>query len=424
MRHAHIIGAGLAGLSTALALTDAGWGVTLYEAGPAAGGRCRSYFDRELGLTIDNGNHLLLSGNRAAFAYIAAIDAAAKFGGPTSALFPFVEIPTDERWAVRPNRGVIPWWILLPRMRVPGTQLVDYLALRGLVSRGGDTTVAAALRHGRLYRRLIEPLAIAALNTPPERALARLLGAVVRETLMQGGGACVPRFPREGLAPALIDPAVATLAARGASIHFSRRVAAMHIAGGRVVGLQTTGETVALGMDEAVVLAVPPWVATMLLPGLTAPDEFESILNIHFRLEADPGEAGFVGVVGGTAEWVFVKEGHVSVTISAANRMVDDPAETIAAAVWPDVCAALQVTGDMPPFRVVKERRATFAATALQEARRPSAHTALANLVLAGDWTATGLPATIEGAIRSGNRAAEILSHNAGQVVTPVAHGG
>jgi hydroxysqualene dehydroxylase len=415
MPHAHIIGAGLAGLSAALALSEAHWGVTLYEAGPAAGGRCRSYFDRELGLTIDNGNHLLLSGNRAAFAYIAAIGAAAKFGGPASALFPFVEIPTGERWAVRPNRGAIPWWILLPRMRVPGTRLIDYLALRGLASLKADTTVAAAFRHGRLYRRLIEPLAIAALNTPPERALARLLGAIVRETLIEGGRACVPRFPREGLTPALIDPAVAMLEARGASIHFSRRVAAMDIAGERVVGLQTAGETAALGLDEAVVLAVPPWVATMLLPGLTAPDEFESILNIHFRLDADPGQAAFVGVVGGTAEWVFVKEGHVSVTISAANRMVDDPAEAIAAVVWPDVCAALRVTSDMPPFRVVKERRATFAATALQEARRPSARTALTNLVLAGDWTATGLPATIEGAIRSGNQAAEILVRGVAQ---------
>jgi len=187
----------------------------------------------------------------------------------------------------------------------------------------------------------------------------------------------------------------------------------MDIVGDRVVGLQTTGETVPVGIDEAVVLAVPPWVAAVLLPGLITPDEFESILNIHFRIEVDPGEAAFVCVLGGAAQWVFVKPGHVSVTISAANRMVDDPAETIAAAVWPDVCAALRVKSDMPPFRVVKERRATFAATARQEERRPSLRTAVANLALAGDWTATGLPATIEGAIRSGNSAAESLIRRA-----------
>ena len=139
------------------------------------------------------------------------------------------------------------------------------------------------------------------------------------------------------------------------------------------------------------------------------PGEFQAILNIHFRVDADPGPAGFIGLIGGTAEWVFVKRGHVSVTISAANRMVDQGADAIAAAVWPDVRAALGLKGPLPPWRVVKERRATFAATAAQERLRPPARTNVANLVLAGDWTATGLPATIEGAIRSGRTAAEVL---------------
>jgi hydroxysqualene dehydroxylase len=405
----HVVGAGLAGLSTALALTEAGRAVTLYEAGPAAGGRCRSYFDRELDLTIDNGNHLLLSGNRAAFAYLKAIGATDKLGGPAKARFPFMDLTKGVRWTVRPNAGPIPWWLLLPSRRVPQARLADYVALLSLTRLKDDTTVATALRHGWLYWRLAEPLAIAALNTPPREALARLLGAVLRETLVLGGSACIPRFPRGGLSDALVDPAVATLRARGATIHFARRIAGLEITGARVVALQTPDGPVALEPDDAVVLAVPPWVATTLLPDLTAPDAFESILNIHFRVAADAGEAGFVGVVGGNAEWVFVKPGHVSVTISAANRMVDRTAEAIAAAVWPDVRTVLRLEGEMPPYRVVKERRATFAATAVQERLRPGPRTALANLVLAGDWTATGLPATIEGAVRSGRSAAEAL---------------
>ena len=226
---------------------------------------------------------------------------------------------------------------------------------------------------------------------------------------MRGGSACIPRFPRAGLSDALIDPAVATLRKRGAAIHVSRRIAGLEIAGDRVVALLTPDGPLPLAPDDTVILAVPPWVATSLLPGLTAPDAFESILNIHFRVTADAGEAGFIGLVRGTAEWVFAKPDHVSVTISAANRMVDRPAEAIAAAVWPDVRAALGLDGGIPPYRVVKERRATFSATATQERLRPGARTAVTNLVLAGDWTATGLPATIEGAIRSGRTAAEAL---------------
>jgi squalene-associated FAD-dependent desaturase len=413
----HVVGAGLAGLSAALALTDAGRTVVLYEAGPAAGGRCRSYFDRELGLTIDNGNHLLLSGNRDTFAYLDSIGARDRLDGPDRALFPFVDLTTRQRWTLRPNPGPIPWWILFRARRVPETRLSDYLALLSLARLTDDTTVATSVRHGKLYWRLVEPLAIASLNTSPRDGLARLLGAVLRETLSLGGYACIPRFPHEGLSAALIDPAVAALQQRGATVHFSRRVAGLEIEASRVTALQTPEGAVPLEPGDAVVLAVPAWVATSLMPGLTAPDAFETILNIHFRLDVEPddtsyvSEAGFIGVVGGTAQWVFVKPGHVSVTISAANRMVDQSAEAIAAAVWPDVRLALELESQagMPPFRVVKERRATFVASAAQERRRPAARTTLANLVLAGDWTATGLPATIEGAIRSGRTAANVL---------------
>jgi len=119
-----------------------------------------------------------------------------------------------------------------------------------------------------------------------------------------------------------------------------RRVTGLRIKGGRVSELVTAEGPVRV---ETVVLAAPPWVVTDLLPGQTCPNEFQAILNIHFRIDVDPGPAGFIGLVGGIAEWVFVKRGHVSVTISAANRMVDQDAEAIARAVWPDVVAALNL---------------------------------------------------------------------------------
>ncbi len=271
----HVIGAGLAGLSAALSLTAAGRAVTLHEAGPAAGGRCRSYFDREIGLTIDNGNHLLLSGNRAAFAYLQEIGAADTLGGPVRPVFPFMALDTGERWVLRPSAGRLPWWILSRSRRVPGTRATDYLALLRLRDCADDRTVAGAFTPGALYRRLIEPLAIAALNTPPSEGLARLLGAVVRETLMQGGGACIPRFPKQTLATSLIDPAVALLRTRGAELRFSRRVSALEVSGNRVAALRSPEQPVPIGPDDGVVLAVPPWVATSLLPDLVAPDEFE-----------------------------------------------------------------------------------------------------------------------------------------------------
>ncbi|MEA2739485.1 MAG: hydroxysqualene dehydroxylase, partial [Acetobacteraceae bacterium] len=407
-----------AGLSAALSLSGKERGVTVHEAGPAAGGRCRSYFDKELGSRIDNGNHLLLSGNRSARAYIAEIGAADRFQIANQAIFPFLDLKTGERWTVRPNKGPIPWWILSADRRVPETRMSDYIGMARIVGIRDETAVADSMRRGRLYWRLLEPLAVAALNTKSQEGLARLLGAVMRETLLRGGGACLPMLPKEGLSEALIDPAVATLQARGAEVRFNSRIAGLTIEGGRVTTLRGPDGPIALDPGDRVVLAVPPWVATDLLPGLTAPGAFEAILNIHFMHAASPGgafgAAGFIGLTSGTAEWVFVKPGHVSVTISAANGMVDEPARAIASLVWPNVADALGLDPiakqAMPAYRVVKEKRATFAATAEQEVRRPRARTDLAaNLTLAGDWTATGLPATIEGAIRSGRTAAAAL---------------
>lgn len=406
----HIIGAGLAGLSAAVELTKAGHQVALHESGPAAGGRCRSYFDRELNARIDNGNHLLLSGNRAALAYLETIGAAGTLTGPPTPLFPFFDLATGERWTVAPNMGRLPWWIFSASRTVRGAHLSDWLALLRLKLARGDRSVADVLSTtGPLYRRLLEPLAIAALNTMPDVALARLLGAVVDETLAQGGAACRPLVPKEGLSESFVDPALAWLTARGATLHTNRRVAALHIDANRVQRLATTEGPVELAAGDSVILATPPWVAATLLPGLTAPDAFEAIANVHFRAEAAPGPAGFVGLIGGTAEWVFVKPGIVSTTTSAANRHAHLSAEDLATTTWAEVATALGLQGPIPPWRVVREKRATFAATADQERRRPGPSTSLANLALAGDWTNTGLPATIEGAIRSGVAAARVV---------------
>jgi predicted NAD/FAD-dependent oxidoreductase len=128
-------------------------------------------------------------------------------------------------------------------------------------------------------------------------------------------------------------------------------------------------------------------------------------------LDQYPGQThSFLGLLGGTAEWVFLKPGVISTTTSAADRLIDRSAEDLALTIWREVARAYRLDPDrLPPWRVVKEKRATFAATPSQLLRRPGPATRWANLVLSGDWTATGWPATIEGAIRSGFAAARVL---------------
>ena len=404
----HIIGAGISGLSAAVRLANANYKVHVHEATQQAGGRCRSYFDAATNLTIDNGNHLLLSGNRHALAYARSIGTEAGLVGPKLAQFPFVDLSTGQRWLLDLGDSRLPLWVLDESRRVPDTGLIDYLGLMPLIWSGKDRLVKDAIRcDGTLYRRLVQPLLLAALNLDPPEGSAGLAGAVVRETLLAGGQACRPLIARDGLSAVLVEPAIKLLQDKGASVRFGHELREFATSKGRVTELNFGDDSIAIAPGDAVVVAVPPRSAASLLPGLKTPTKFRAIVNAHFRFDPPRDAPPILGVVGGLVEWLFAFPQRLSVTISNGDRLVDMPREELANAIWRDVCKAGSVAGELPPWQIVRERRATFEATPEQNALRPGVATGLKNLFLAGDWTDTGLPATIEGSVRSGDRAAD-----------------
>jgi hydroxysqualene dehydroxylase len=409
-KNVHIIGAGISGLSAAVRLANANYKVHVHEATQQAGGRCRSYFDAATNLTIDNGNHLLLSGNRHAVAYAKSIGTEAGLVGPKRAQFPFVDVATGKRWQLDLGDSRLPLWIFDAARRVPDTGLLDYLALTPLVWAARGRLVGKTIPcEGTLYQRLVQPLLLAALNVDPPEGSAGLAGAIVRETLLAGGQACRPLIARDGLSAVLVEPAIRLLQDKGASVQFGHELRAFGMSADKVSELQFGDDVVALAADDAVVLAVPPRPAASLLPGLSTPSKFRAIVNAHFRFDPPPGAPPILGVVGGLVEWLFAFPQRLSVTISNADRLVDMPREELAQAIWRDICKAAGVQGELPPWQIVRERRATFEATPEQNALRPGAVTGRKNLFLAGDWTDTGLPATIEGSVRSGDRAADLV---------------
>ena len=414
MARTHVIGAGLAGLSTAVSLARAGHAVTLYEASGQAGGRCRSYFDARLDCAIDNGNHLLLTGNKSTMRYLADIGAAGSLVGPASACFPFLDLRTGRRWRLRPNAGRLPWWILDARRRVPDTSFRDYLSGLRFALAGADRTVTDCVGdRGALFEQFWEPLAVAALNSPVRAGAACLLWPVLRETFGKGEAACRPRIAGTGLSGTFVDPAVDLLHRRGAVIRFATRLRGVTYRSAEARGLDFGTETVTLEDGDSVVLTLPPTAAASLVPDLTVPEESHAIVNAHFRLSGPaglPAELPFLGLIGGTAQWLFARGDMASTTTSAADDMVDEPPDVIARKTWRDVAAALGRDPDpLPPYRVVKEKRATFAQTPAQARRRPGTRSRFANVYLAGDWIDTGLPATIESAVRSGHMAARAI---------------
>jgi len=412
-RKVFVIGGGLAGLSAATILASRGAPVTLLEAAGQAGGRCRSYFDAAIGGVIDNGNHLVLSGNRAVHDYLARIGARGALAGPAHAEFDFVDLRDSRRWRLKPNEGPLPLWVTRDAQRVPGTRAGEYLRYLPLLWAGPKACIGEVVKErGALWERLMRPFLLAVLNTEPETSSAALAGAVLRETLAKGGRYYRPRIAHPTLADAFVTPALRYLESKKADVRLGTRLRGLTMTHRHVMALETGEAVRPIDRHDAVVLAVPPWVAGELVPDLTVPNDFRAIVNAHFRMAPPEGSPAMLGVIGGTAEWIFTFPDRISVTVSGADAIVDRDREELARLIWSDVAKALGISADMPAWQIVKEKRATFAATPAQDARRPEAKTAWRNLFLAGDWTRTGLPATIEGALRSGEKAAALAARH------------
>jgi squalene-associated FAD-dependent desaturase len=406
----HIIGAGLAGLAAAIRLADRGQAIVIHEATEHAGGRCRSYFDDLTGMLIDNGTHLVLSGNHAARAFLRTVGTEERLKGPVDADYPFVDLATNRHWKLSFGNGFFPWWIFRKRDRVPGTRTGDYLSLARLAWAPTDKPLGETMSgRSAVYQRLIAPFFLAALNIEPLKGSTKLIAAIIRETIAKGGKASRPLMAEDGIGNVFIQPALDYLGRRDIAVQFKSELVTLGFAKDRVAELKFIDRIVPVGDNDDVILAVPAFTAKRLMPDLRTPSSFRPIVNVHFRVDAPESFPPMIGVINGTSDWIFSGRGKISVTISDAQRVTRMTREAIAQKIWEEVAAITKLPSALPPWQIVREPRATFAATPEENASRPQAETKWHNLFLAGDWTATGLPATLEGAIRSGNRAADLV---------------
>ena len=412
MKTLHIIGGGLSALAAGVAASGHGWRIILHEAAAQPGGRCRSFHDSAIGRTIDNGNHLVLGANRTTFDFLDTIGSRDELLGVEPAQIPFLDLRDDQQWTLRPGP---PWWPLVSDRGVPDAKISEFLLAARLLLAGPNTTVDQCLPEGSMIERFWEPFATATLNMDPKNSSARLLAAVLWPLLLGGEKANRPYIARNGLSQTFIDPAVRHIQAGGGTMRLGERLRSIELADGRAVKLcfNETDET--LARPDRIVLAIPPQATAQLLPGLALPLTSSAIVNAHYRLDQPvslPGDTPLLGLIGGTAQWLFVRHDVVAVTVSAADDLASRSTKEISELLWLDVARVLSMPeAPMPPHRIIKEHRATFTQSPQEVRRRPSPNAAgIANLVLAGDWTATGLPATIEGSIRSGQAAIQALN--------------
>ncbi|WP_262298533.1 hydroxysqualene dehydroxylase [Microvirga sesbaniae] len=403
-RRTHIVGAGIAGLSAALAVTGRDGEAIVYEAAPQPGGRCRTLQPAD-GFIHDNGTHVLFTANGRTLDLLETVGARNRWLEPEPKGLPLYDGRTDAFQRV----GLSPWSWLLPSRRPPGLTVPDLARILRLLFPAKDCPVASIIGDRPIMDSLIEPLTVAVLNTPAAQASSQRLACALRQLLRPGSGRLL--VARNGLSADLIEPALATLATRGASVLTGQRLHRLLIGNGRAIGLALSDRTVMLGPDDQVILALPPYEVARLLPGLPVPASFEPILNVHYRMNG-PAAPRFVGFTGTLAQWALIRPTHVSVTVSAADAVIDRNAADVAARIWREIVPALRrlgldAAGDrQPDTRVVKEKRATIRQAAEVLPQPPLLP--LANLALAGDWLGS-LPATIESAVMAGEHAAALL---------------
>jgi zeta-carotene desaturase len=439
-----VIGAGFAGLSAAAALAERGARVLVLDARPQLGGRATAFADRHTGELVDNGQHVLFGCYRETFVFLRRIGAERHVR--TQPSLELVCYDTARRRSVLACpplpaplhlfAGVLGWDAIPWRERIASLRVGPAIVrARAEVKRKGTVadepgrpTVQAWLeRHGQgrvLQEWLWHPLAVAALNQQPDHASAAAFVRILADLFAPDRNAASVVLPIKPLHEMYAEPARRFVTAHGGDVR-SSALARVVVRNGRVEGVDVRGES--LPADR--VIAAVPWFGLRGLFATNLPAGLAPLLDAASRMESMPivtvnlwydrtiMTEAFVGLPGRTMQWVFDKRtafggtaSHLSLVSSGATAIVSQGNDELARLAAAEVEASLPGARGVWPVRatVIRERRATFS-LAPGQPPRPGVRTPIDGLLLAGDWTDTGLPATIEGAVVSGHRAANAL---------------
>ncbi len=437
-----VIGGGVAGLSAAARLGAAGARVLLAEARPGLGGRASSFADPSTGEPIDNGQHLLLGCYHETFEFLERVGAGGNVRVQATLEVPMVD-ETGRLTTLRCPSLPAPYHLLAAILRWRAIGLGDRLSALRMVApirqaqrvletgtgvfpaSDADTVESWLTRRGqarRLREMLWDPLALAALNQPAGEAAAPPFVRVLARMLGPDPADSAIAMPLRPLTEMYAEPARAFIESHGGEVRVSSP-ARVRIDGKRVGEIEIRGDRIEAG---AVIVAVPWFALAETIVGdvgavravlaASRAAAASPIVTVNLWFDRDVLPAPFVGLPGRTFQWAFDKRqvfgdsaAHLSLVSSGAAAVVAESNERLEALACGELSAALPAGRSARLLRslVVRERRATFSLAPGQPAR-PAARTPVDGLLLAGDWTETGLPATIEGAVVSGHRAARI----------------
>ena len=439
-----VVGGGLAGLSAAALLAEHGVRVLLLEARPRLGGRATAFVDRDTGEIVDNGQHVMFGCYRETFEFLRRIGAEHNVRVHHTLELPFVAADGTRSLLKCPRLppplqllgGVLTWDALSLRDRLAAMRLAPAIlrarAMTSTLQADSRVTVLNWLRrHGQtdgIITALWEPLAVAALNQPIADAAAAPFIRVLAEMFGRDPSAAAVVLPTKPLEQMYAEPARGFIESRGGEVRVDAlarvivendRVRAVEIRGGGRSTERVTTDCVVSTVPWHALRNLVPGPPASLQPVVAAASAMRSmpIATVNLWYDRVVMDEPFVGVGGRTVQWIFDKRqvfgersSHLSLVVSAAEsvaRLTRDELVRIAEA---DVRATVPRARDARLVRatVVREKQATFSLSP-GEPVRPGRRTPVVGLVLAGDWTDTGFPATIEGAVASGHSAARAI---------------
>ena len=436
-----IIGGGFAGLAAAVDLAELGTKVLLLERRAFLGGRAYSFTDKVTGDTIDNGQHLMMGCYHHTLAFLNKIGASDKVKFQPNPRVDFLSESEGHASFACPSLPA-PLHLLagLSRLKTIGWSdrikaLRVGLALRtmnGNRARLADITVREWLNElgqsEKMQSRFWDLVALATLNEAPEIASADMFARVLDQAFMHAKQDSTMVISRVGLSDLYTTDAVRFIAERGGEVRLNAAVKTIDLADNRAVGVTLSNEERIVA--DTIISAVPYFMLKdMLAPEILAAHfptvaEFKSapIVSINLWYDAPVTDLEFVSLLDSPIEWVFNKNAiagdaspgrqHLALVISGAHQTATQPKETLIALAVAEMKRFFPSARHQQPVHayVVKEQQATISHTIGTARKRPAQKTPFANFFLAGDWTDTALPATIESAVWSGQECARLIA--------------
>ena len=453
-----VLGGGFAGLAAATRLAERGARVLLLEARPYLGGRARSWIDPETGSTVDNGQHLFMGCYGDTLLFLERIGTRDRLDLQARLGVPFVDADGAVSRFELPSLPSHSMSIAAGLVRFPRLSLTERLGLLrvalaarswagGKTPEGGLDDVSVSSWLGSLgqsrqaLERLWHPLTIAALNEEPERSSVAMLLPVLRGLFDSGADGARLGVPRVGLSDLYAEPAAHYLRSRGSEVRVRAQVRQVLFERGRCSGvLLADGGRLAA---PHVIASVPPADLLEILPADIAAEPFfagcarletSPIVSVYLWFGGPVTDLPFAGLIGGEWQWLFNRRAFadrggsgagVTLVRSAARSFVEASREVLVHKALDDLHRFFPASRRLALRHalVIKEKRAAISPACGSSTLRPRSRTPHVGLHLAGDWTATGLPATIEGAVMSGHACARQVEESS-RSPSPAGRGG